>query len=242
MPEPKTASTATPRSNDMDPETLAWFREQQRQSRVNRLKNSGISPAYVDGELTTRSYLPPGGPTTEQERDEMIAIVAVEEWAKGLSRDPFLFLYGDVGLGKSHLAQAGLACALTRREKASGRFSTFGSILEDVRASYDQAGITEQAVVDRYRQPTFLVIDDVGASDKPSEFSLRVLFQIINHRIEYRLRTLLTSNYSLADLGERITPPDLSPIEAARVLDRIVGAGPIIKLRGDSYRGRNRLD
>ena len=70
-------------------------------------------------------------------------------------------------------------------------------------------GIDSEAEFRRYRDARLLLVDDLGAERKPTEFTEEVNFRLINHRYEHHLPTLMTSNVEpkelRARLGDRVT-------------------------------------
>jgi DNA replication protein DnaC len=70
-----------------------------------------------------------------------------------------------------------------------------------------------------------LLIDDFG-SEKPTEYTIAQLGQIISAREEWRRRTIITSNNSLADIMQRMND---------RIASRLSG-GKVLVFKGDDRR------
>jgi DNA replication protein DnaC len=80
------------------------------------------------------------------------------------------------------------------------------------------------------RYPHTLVIDDLGA-EKLTEFVRQTTYHIINTREQWRLHTIVTSNFSLSQIATQIDP---------RVASRIAGMCEVIEFTGKDQRLRKR--
>lgn len=125
-----------------------------------------------------------------------------EDYAKKLDR--WMFLYGDTGSGKTHLA---LAICNYQIDNATGIYPIFrkaGSLLNDLRASYDdKEGVTYAKKIEAYIEAPLLVIDDLKA-EKHSQFTEEQFFLIISEREDNGYPTIITSNFDPVDLPFRI--------------------------------------
>jgi DNA replication protein DnaC len=113
-------------------------------------------------------------------------------------------LTGRTGCGKTHLAVA----MLKKSERYGNLFTTVPELLMKARASFrDGAEESEEQLIERFCAPDLLVLDDLGA-EKTSEYSIATLELIIDRRMRYERRTIITTNLSLeqieAILGARI--------------------------------------
>lgn len=118
------------------------------------------------------------------------------------------YIFGLVGSGKTVLA-AQLLHKWTRArymqdEDVSCVFITLPELLLKLRDTFNPANKgTEWDVITQYCQTPFLVLDDFGA-EKTSEYVLQALYLIINHRYEYNLPTVITSNLELDELATKL--------------------------------------
>lgn len=249
---------------EREEERRAWLAKQRAENERAKIKNMGVDAPYADGRFTLRTFWS-GDTFSAQKTKERNVIMALERWAKQEEGKAGLFLYGDPGLGKSHLAQAALveawkgARAATEaavkekapertvfalRRKETARYVTFEDILKRVRATFDsEDGPRDSDVIDGYAKYThWLAIDDLGASEKASDFTLRVMYEVINGRLRNRLPTILTANYDLSGLLTRIMPkgkdgkPAGDELEADRIIERIKELCDVARLQGESYR------
>ena len=101
-------------------------------------------------------------------------------------------------------------------------------LLQSIRRGYDNpdAARTAQAIVDSARTIDILVLDDLG-SEKPSDWVREKLFVLINARYEAELPTIITSNYSTADLVDRL---------GQRIVSRLIEMTTAITMTAPDYR------
>jgi DNA replication protein DnaC len=232
------------RRREEDDAIAKLIRDGKEEVLKRRIENSGVKRPYKDGKLNLRSY-DPASRTDRKEPQlaaEKRAMVACEEWVKGLhplndqgEEQRGLYLFGKPGLGKSHYAQAALIAAINRGSK--GLYVKFGELLADARdAMFAEDSQSERAFLKPFIAVDCLVIDDLGAMEKASEFTLRVAYALIEGRMSKNGRTIITANYNLTGLRARLLPKDTDPIEADRILDRILEYCEMIEFTGESYR------
>jgi DNA replication protein DnaC len=156
---------------------------------------------------------------TEQNRD---AISQAKHFLAGVH--PGLYLYGDVGSGKTLLA-----CAILNDLHRKGqrvKFIRVQELLNKLMPGSDTVdGLFDQVV----GVPT-LVLDDVGASQS-TDFARRMLLSIYEGRQDRSHRTIWTSNLDLDELTEFLG-------EDKRLPSRIAGTSKLVRLDGPDYRVR----
>jgi DNA replication protein DnaC len=150
------------------------------------------------------------------------SLKAAAEAALAFAEHPrgWLVLVGDVGRGKTHLA-----AAIKNHLDDSAVFITVPRLLDHLRATYAPASqVTYDRAFDRFLNAEALILDDYGThSSKP--WAEEKLFQLINHRFNARLPTVITTNQEFHDprrlapasqqerrIFSRILDPDLSTI------------------------------
>jgi DNA replication protein DnaC len=126
----------------------------------------------------------------------------------------WLVLLGGYGAGKTHLA-----AAITNYNIAMGRAAMFvvvPDLLDHLRAAFgpsSESGVDER--LETIRETPLLVLDDLGAHHS-TPWAQEKLFQILNHRYNGRLPTVITTNQRLEELdpriGSRLSDLDLSQI------------------------------
>lgn len=127
--------------------------------------------------------------------------------AKWIARDyppQSLYLYGACGTGKTFLA------ALIGQEYLRGlRAVIFGDVptlLDEIKRTFDGKG-DAQAIIDRYGDCDLLILDDLGTG-QITEWSVGILYQIVNRRYNAGKPLIVTSNYDLRGLSERLIVKD----------------------------------
>lgn len=166
-------------------------------------------------------------------------------WEKAGSSES-LFLSGKPGTGKTHLAASIIAENYlqfsprpyyneSRSQWMSTRltvplFVTVPQLLVRFRATFKDENTTETDLLQEYCQSRLTIFDDMG-SEKISEWSLQMLYLIVDHRYTNLLPTIITSNLTLEEIGTTISD---------RIASRIAGMCEIISLKGDDRRIKRR--
>jgi DNA replication protein DnaC len=114
-----------------------------------------------------------------------------------MTGDHHLTLTGDVGTGKTWTACA-IAYQIRGRQKMIVRFTTTPDIIDIFRACSmgDEKAIGKKMLL---MACDLLVLDDVGAN-RTNDFALEELYNIVNRG----KRTIITTNFSKEEMGERI--------------------------------------
>lgn len=161
--------------------------------------------------------------TVEQQRASL-----GRAYAKALDYSAFLtgwlYLFGNYGAGKSHLA-----AAIANKVAQRGVRTTYASVpklLDFIRAGYKDGTATER--VEALSCVPFLVLDDLGAEAGKKDTD-ELLFTLLNHRSRERanLPTVITSNAHPDDIESRI---------ADRIYGQTDGGARILWLPIFSYR------
>jgi DNA replication protein DnaC len=154
------------------------------------------------GRLTFDSFMPDGVGLSQGVRFNLR-----EAYDRSLefARDPrgWLVLLGGFGSGKTHLAAAIANYRLSLGHAVL--FVVVPDLLDFLRATFgpsSEAALDER--LDAIREIPLLVLDDLGAHNS-TPWAQEKLFQILNHRYNSRLPTVITSNQRLEELDPRIT-------------------------------------
>ena len=126
------------------------------------------------------------------------------EQAQQYAADPkgWLILFGGLGCGKTHLATA-VASRIIERGQAV-LFVVVPDLLDYLRATFgpnSPVGFDER--FEEVRSAPLLILDDLGTQSSTA-WAQEKLFQILNHRYNARLPTVITSNQSLEEIDHRI--------------------------------------
>ena len=143
-----------------------------------------------------------------------------EVWEAALSfaENPlgWLVMIGLVGCGKTHLA----AAIKNERDKQGFQtlFMTAPDLLDYLRATYaPDSNVTYDRGFDAIRNAEVLILDDYGAHSSTA-WAEEKLFQLLNHRFNARLPTVITTNQPL-DRGAAVGG---APSQELRILSRLL--------------------
>jgi DNA replication protein DnaC len=150
----------------------------------------------------TFSTLMPRGRSADPQHQERFAhaMAAAEHFAD----EPrgWLAILGRSGSGKTHLA-----AAIANRRIAVGRpalFIVVPDLLDHLRASYrPDAPEPYDSLFEQVRGAPLLILDDLG-SQSATAWANEKLYQILNHRYNAQLPTVITAAASLDELDERL--------------------------------------
>jgi DNA replication protein DnaC len=186
--------------------------ERQRLSEMRRL-------SQLDG-LETKTFDTFEADTSELQR----GFTAARDFATSL--EGWLVLSGQCGTGKTHLAAAIANQTLTRANQTV-MFTVVPDLLDHLRATFDPSrGIDYDDRFSKIRNTFLLVLDDLG-TENTTPWAREKLYQIVNHRYNERLPTVITTNQPDSAIDERIL---------SRMLDR--GLSTRLSFTGDDYRRR----
>lgn len=154
--------------------------------------------------------------------------VKAAKWFVGEENPPMgLYFCGETGTGKTFLA-ALIAGAYLLDEK-SVIFGDVPSLLADLKATFNNGGT--EALLDRYCECDLLVLDDIGTG-KISDWSVGVLYQVINARYNAGKPIVSTGNFSLKTLREVLTVRD----DRGNVVDDVTGRRIVSRLSEMTYK------
>jgi len=95
----------------------------------------------------------------------------------------------------------------------------------EMRSSISGKGASESALLNKYGRCDLLLFDDLGV-ERDTDYGLSNLYNLFNRRWENCKKTIITSNYSVEEIGKNL---------GVRLADRIVRSGDIVKMKGGSY-------
>lgn len=150
-----------------------------------------------------------------------------------------IYLFGESGTGKTHVAYTIAQWMADRRIKA--RFHKITDLLRLIRQDYNPTkglvDLDNTAIGKLLFFDGLLVIDDLGA-EKVTAWTLETLYTIIDKRYEEKWVTVITSNYSLDQLQARLAI-DGDTETSDRICSRIAGMCEVVKLGGEDRRIKN---
>ena len=131
--------------------------------------------------------------------------VKLAQWFLSGERKKGLYFYGGAGTGKTFLA------SLVAREYAlQSKSLVFGDVpllLSELKRTFNDRTLSTEGLLDRYCQSKLLVLDDLGA-EQITDWSVDILYQIINSRYNNEKPIIITSNLDFKDLAAKFGQVD----------------------------------
>ena len=154
--------------------------------------------------LTFESFEFREGELVEEQSKNLFAVWdAVRSYAEKPWPQGWLLLWGTFGCGKTHLAAAAANHRISVMEQPA-LFVVVPDFLDYLRWTFKP---NSQAEFDPYFQTVkdieFLVLDDLGA-EYSSDWVRETMYELINHRYNSELPTIITTNAEAWDLEPRI--------------------------------------
>lgn len=137
-----------------------------------------------------------------------------------------LICYGDVGCGKTHLAQALVRQACLNGIKA--RFTTAANLIMTLRKAKNEGRLDKELATHQKFQ--LLAIDELGYLPIDPD-GARLLYQVIAAAYE-RSSLIITTNIEFSRWGTIFGDDNI----AAAIIDRLIHHGRLIRHKGDSWR------
>lgn len=180
-------------NSDDDPESEANI------ARLSLAQAAEIIPFHYRGALTTEPALRKWADTiASTAREEQVARGALIAAAV---RGPSLLLLGSTGVGKTHAAYGAIRDLAISGVGTRWTVTTAADMYGALRPRH---GVDSETEFRTYRDARLLLVDDLGADRKPTEFTEEVNFRLINYRYERHMPTLITSNVLPAELATRL--------------------------------------
>jgi len=150
------------------------------------------------------------------------------EVARNFAAEPegWLVFLGDHGCGKTHLAAAIANERVARGQPAL--FVVVPDLLDHLRAAFSPTStVSLDRRFEEVRNAPFLVLDDLGTQSS-TPWAQEKLYQLLNHRYNARLATVITTSLTLEEIDPRLRARILDPtrvtlfaILAPSYLDRL---------------------
>jgi DNA replication protein DnaC len=200
--------------------------EESPESRLKRLQRySSLGPLT---RLTFANLNPRGRSPNPRDQKQFAALVAD---ARAFAEEPagWLLVHGPSGAGKTHVA-----AAIANRCLELGRpalFVVVPDLLDHLRAAYNPTSeIGYDTLFEQVRNAPVLILDDLGTHNATA-WAEEKLFQVINHRYNARLPTVVTTNLAVERLDDRLrmrlTDPDLARVYHVEASAPAVDLGPL---------------
>jgi DNA replication protein DnaC len=151
--------------------------------------------------LTFANFVPEGYGLAP---DQAANLRGAYELARHYAENPegWLVLFGRYGCGKTHLAAAIANRAIERGQPVL--FVVVPDLLDYLRATFaPNSPATYDERFDQVRNAPLLILDDLGTQSSTS-WAQEKLYQILNHRYNALLPTVITSNQRLDEIDSRV--------------------------------------
>lgn len=145
---------------------------------------------------------------TAEQRENLAAAL---DLARNFARHPqgWLVLQGANGCGKTHLA-----AAIGNYQLKHGRpafFVSVADLLDHLRSTFSpDSQVTYDELFERVRNAPLLILDDLG-EHSATPWAREKLYQIINHRYNACLPTVVTTGIPLEEMETRISSRMVDP-------------------------------
>ena len=174
--------------------------EEERLSRLRR--NSGDLGLKLLCSMTFENFDPKRANLTPEQRHNLGSVYKL---AKSFAEEPegWLVLQGPNGCGKTHLAAAIGNYQLKRGKTVL--FVFVPDFLDHLRSTFSpDSKVTYDELFERVKTAPLLILDDFG-EQASTPWAHEKLYQVINHRYNERLPTVITTCLSLDEIELRIS-------------------------------------
>lgn len=162
-----------------------------------------------------------------------IAKSYVDNWQENKDKGEGLYFEGTCGTGKTHLAVAIAMKLITQGVPVICKTSI--DLLASIKQSYERdSTVNEEDVIEAYNTVDLLVIDDLG-KERATEWSVPILYRIINDRYENMLPTIITTNYNTDDLIDKLNASNDNE-KAEAIISRFKGSASCVTMAWEDYR------
>lgn len=206
---------------------LAEEQELRKQKIESILGKSGIKKRYLSRTIDSFSV------TAENKRSFEVATDYIKNFREYFTQGKGLYLEGPCGTGKTHLAIAIALAIINTGVPVICKTSI--DILGDIKRCYERnSEVTEEEVLEAYKTVDLLIIDDLG-KEQVTEWSVPVLYSILNERYEALLPTIITTNYNTTALAEKLSAKGDAETATA-IISRFVESSKRVTMSWADYR------
>lgn len=206
---------------------LTEEQERKKQKIESILGKSGIKKRYLSRTIESFAV------TAENKKSFDIATDYIKNFKKYSAQGKGLYLEGPCGTGKTHLAIAIALAIINTGVPVICKTSI--DILSDIKRCYERnSEVTEEEVLEAYKNVDLLIIDDLG-KEQVTEWSVPVLYSILNERYEALLPTIITTNYNTTALAEKLSAKGDAETATA-IISRFVESSKRVTMSWADYR------
>ncbi len=161
----------------------------------------------------------------------------IKELLTNMQESKGIYLCGKPGIGKTFLMNC-LANQYVKDNKKVA-FVNAATLIFDLKAGFYENGLIE-STLNKLKKCDVLFLDDIGGESVTSWSRDEILMPLLNERMEKRMKTYFTSNYSFKELEEHFSfdsRGNEDKIKANRLMERIKAVSVEKKLKGVNRRG-----
>lgn len=122
-------------------------------------------------------------------------------------------------------------------QKIDTYFIYMPELVREMKSSISDSTINEK--IDRFKNATVLILDDIGAEFLSSWFRDEILGAILQYRMMERLPVFFTSNYTPEELETMLSQSGrgkMEQLKSARIMERIRQVSEPVEINGKNYR------
>lgn len=203
----------------------------EKRERINRLLgNSGIKRRFLQRTFSSFHCDTPARKECYEAAKEY-----ADHWNEHKEKGDGLYIEGTNGTGKTHLA---VAIALQLIDEGVPVICKTGSdLLTDIKRAFDNPELQEHQILDAYRRVDLLIIDDFG-KEQCSDWSMSMLYTILNDRYEEMRPTIITTNYNTEELLKAMTPKGLDDYKIRAIISRLWEVSNVITMAWEDCRNK----
>lgn len=147
-------------------------------------------------------------------------------------RDKGVYIYGNFGVGKTYFASALANTLVAEGNKVV--FVKCNSFATDMFALVTNDSSAFDSVLNEIKNADYVIFDDIGTENVTAFSRDRLLYNILDYRMENKLCTIFTSNLDIVSLEKHFN--QLTDNNAGRICERIKTLADEFVLKGENQR------
>lgn len=211
-------------AKERDKENARKDEEERRKIFTYKQIKSGVSERYRDVTFENTKHFSEVNGAYESMQNYCKNADAVK------ANNIWVYIYGENSTGKTHLT----ACMANHliSKGYNVLFTSVPQIIADIQSSYTRNTATQAEILKDLATKDFVFLDDLGKeiTGTKTAFSEKILLEVINARYNNKLPTIITSNYSIKELGTKLN------VDAAITQRLGEECKKIIKMQGLNFR------